>query len=117
MAFADGLVLTLRQDICNHYEDIGLFSRAHKAYHDVMAKTPGPFRMIKRAVLLVSLQWRHNKRDGVPNHQPHDCLLNGLLRRRSMKTSQPRVTALCEGNSPVTGSKYYLNDAIITLRN
>ena len=22
------------------------------------------------------LQWRHNERDGVSNHQPHDCLLN-----------------------------------------
>ena len=24
----------------------------------------------------VSLQWRHNGRYGVLNHQPHDCLLN-----------------------------------------
>ena len=22
------------------------------------------------------LQWRHNERDGAPDHQPHDCLLN-----------------------------------------
>ena len=29
-----------------------------------------------------SLQWRHNWRDGVSNHQPHDCLLNRLFRRR-----------------------------------
>ena len=28
----------------------------------------------------VSLQWRHNERDGVSNHQPHDCLLNRLLK-------------------------------------
>ena len=26
--------------------------------------------------LPLSLQWRHNERDGVSNHQPHDCLLN-----------------------------------------
>ena len=26
------------------------------------------------------LQWRHNGRDGVSNHQPHDCLLNRLFR-------------------------------------
>ena len=32
-----------------------------------------------------------------------DCLLNRLFRRRSKKTSKPRVTGLCEGNSPVTG--------------
>ena len=50
-----------------------------------------------------SLQWRHNERDGVPNHQPHDCLLNRLFRRRSKKTSKLRITGLCEGNSTVTG--------------
>ena len=27
----------------------------------------------------ISLQWRHNGRYGVSNHQPHDCLLNRLL--------------------------------------
>ena len=50
-----------------------------------------------------ALQWRQNKRDGVSNHQPHDCLLNRLFRRRSKKTSKLRVTDLCAGNSPVTG--------------
>ena len=49
-----------------------------------------------------SLQWRHNGRDGVSNHQPHHCLLNRLFRRRSKKTSKLRVTGLCAGNSPVT---------------
>ena len=51
----------------------------------------------------ISLQWRHNERDGVSKHQPHDCLLNSLFRRRSQKTSTLRVTGLCAGNSPVTG--------------
>ena len=50
-----------------------------------------------------SLQWRHDERDGVSNHQPHDCLLNRLFRRRSKKTLNLRVTGRCEGNSPVTG--------------
>ena len=50
-----------------------------------------------------SLQWCHNGRDGISNHQPHHCLLNRLFRRRSKKTSKLRVTGLCEGNSPVTG--------------
>ena len=49
------------------------------------------------------LQWCHNGRDGVSNHQPHSCLLNRLFRRRSKKTSKLRVTGLCAGNSPVTG--------------
>ena len=26
--------------------------------------------------LSCALHWRHNERDGVSNHQPHDCLLN-----------------------------------------
>ena len=32
-----------------------------------------------------SLQSRHIDRDGVPNHQPHDCLLNRLFRHRWQK--------------------------------
>ena len=50
-----------------------------------------------------SLRWRHNGCNGVSNHQPHDCLLNYLFRRRSKKTSKLRVTGLCAGNSPGTG--------------
>ena len=50
-----------------------------------------------------ALQWRHNGRDGVSNHQPLDCLLNCLFRHRYKKTSKLRVTGLCAGNSPVTG--------------
>ena len=46
-------------------------------------------------------QWRNNERDGVSNHQPHDCLLNRLFRRRSKKTSKLRVTGLCAGISSV----------------
>ena len=49
------------------------------------------------------LQWRHNGRDSVSNHQPHDCLLNRLFRRRSKKTSRLRTTGLCAGISPGTG--------------
>ena len=47
-----------------------------------------------------TLLWRHNGRDRVSNHQPHDCLLNRLFRRKSKKTSKLRVTGLCVGNSP-----------------
>ena len=50
-----------------------------------------------------ALKWRHNGRDSVSNHQPHDCLLNRLFRRRSKKTSKLRVTGLGVGNSPGTG--------------
>ena len=54
-------------------------------------------------IMIYHLQWRHNGRDSVSNHQPHDCLLNRLFRRRSKKTSKPRITGLCAGNSPVPG--------------
>ena len=50
-----------------------------------------------------SLRWRHNGNDSVSNHQPQDCLLNRLFRRRSKKTSKLRVTGICAGNSPGTG--------------
>ena len=56
-----------------------------------------------KARLFCTLQWRHNERDGLSNHQPHDCLLNSLFGRRSQKTWKLRVTGLCEGNSPVPG--------------
>ena len=57
-----------------------------------------------------SLRWRHNESDGVSNHQPGDCFLNRLFRRRSEQTSKLRATSLCEGirrwpvNSPYKGS-------------
>ena len=51
----------------------------------------------------LTLQWRHNEHDGVSNHQPHNCLLNLLSKRRSKKTSKLRVTGLCAENSPVIG--------------
>ena len=53
--------------------------------------------------MAIPLQWRHNRRDDVWNHQHHDCLLDLIFRRRSKKTSKLRVTNLCAGNSPVTG--------------
>ena len=52
---------------------------------------------------ILPLLWRHNGRDGIWNHQPHDCLLSRLFRCRSKKTSKLRVTGLFVGNSPVTG--------------
>ena len=46
-------------------------------------------------VITHPLQWRHNDRDGVSNHQPHDCLLKRLFRRRSKKISKLRVVDPC----------------------
>ena len=50
-----------------------------------------------------SLQWRHNERDGVSNHQPHDYLLNRLFKAQIKEIAKLRVTGRCEENSPVTG--------------
>ena len=49
------------------------------------------------------LQWRHNGRDGISNHQPHDCFLNRLFIHRSKKTTKLSVTGLCARNSPEAG--------------
>ena len=54
------------------------------------------------AAVTKPLQWRHDGRNGVSNHQPHECLLHRLIRRRSKKTSKLHVTGLYAGNSPET---------------
>ena len=53
-----------------------------------------------------TLQWRHIGRDGVSNHQPHDCLLNRLFRRRSKKASRLR------GEFPAQMASYAENASI-----
>ena len=75
--------------------------------------------------LVIPLHWRHHYHDGVSNHQPHNCLLNRLFRRRSKKTSKLRVTGLCVGKSPgpvnsphqgpVTRKMFPFDDVIMTL--
>ena len=66
----------------------------------------------------LTLQWRYDGRDSVSTHQPHDCLLNRLFRRRSKKTSKLRVTGFCVGNSPhkgpVTRKLFPLDDVIMS---
>ena len=47
--------------------------------------------------LAFSLQWRHNGKCGVSNHQPYDCLLNCLFRRRSKKHRSSTSLAFVRG--------------------
>ena len=61
----------------------------------------GKLRYVFNLKIVRPLRWRHNEGHGVSDHQPRDCLLNRLFRRRSKKTSNLRVTGLCFGNSPV----------------
>ena len=59
-----------------------------------------------------SLQWRYNGRNGISNHQPHDCLLNRWFRRRSKKTPKLRVTGLCAGNTPENVSNWWRHHVV-----
>ena len=78
---------------------------------------------VRGRVIIIALRWRHNGRDSVSHHQPHDCLLNRLFRHRSKKTSKLRVTGLCAGNSqgqvnsphkwPVTRKMFPFDDVIM----
>ena len=70
-----------------------------------------------------TLHWRHNDHDGVSNHQPHDCLLNRLFRRRSKKHQSSASLAFVWGihrwpvNSPhkrpVTRKTFPFDDVIM----
>ena len=62
-----------------------------------------PSALHSSVCLSVSLQWCHNERGSVSYHQSL-FLLNCRFRRRSKETSKLRVTGLCAGNSPVTGT-------------
>ena len=71
-----------------------------------------------------TLQWGHNERDGVSNHQPYNCLLKRIFRRRSKKTSKLNVTGFVKGihrwpvNSPHKGpgtrKMFPFDDVIMT---
>ena len=75
--------------------------------------------------LIWPLQWRHNGRDGVSNHQPHYCLLSRLFRLISKKTSKLRATGLRAWNSswpvnsphkwPVTRKLFPFDDVIMAI--
>ena len=87
--FESGAIIG-RSAITNTYSMVTAKVKKNKADHCVTPDT------------LYPLQWRHNERHVFSNHQPHDCLLNILFRRRSNKTPKLSVTGLCFGNSPVT---------------
>ena len=50
----------------------------------------------------ITLQWRHNERDGVSNHQPHDCLLNSLFKAQIKENIKVPRHCPFMGNIPVT---------------
>ena len=71
-----------------------------------------------------SLQWRHNERDSVSNHQPHDCLLNCLFKAQIKENIKAlRHWPLCREftgdrwipctNGQVTRKMFPFDDAIM----
>ena len=88
-------------------------------------KPPSTHTFFENFVVLLRypLQWRHNGRDRVSNHQPHDCLLDRLFRRRSKKNQSSASLAFVRGihrgpgNSPhkwpVTRKMFPFDDVIM----
>ena len=66
-----------------------------------------------------SLRWRHNGRDSVSNHQPHDCLLNADQRKHQSSASLAFVRRIHRRpvNSPhkwpVTRKMFSFDDVIM----
>ena len=71
-----------------------------------------------------TLQWRHNERGGVSNHQPHSYLLNRLFSRRLKKTSKLPSLAFVGGihrwpvnsahKGPVTRKMFPFDEVIMS---
>ena len=112
----------LQQNVANCIHFLLCFQNFYYIYPIVLPSKWRAFFKFKFQLLFYSchcpLLRHHNGRDGVSNHQPHDCLLNRLFRRRSKKTSKLRVTGLCVGNSPhtwpVTRKMFPFNDVIMS---
>ena len=74
-------------------------------------------------LIYTSLQWRHNGRDGVSNHQRLDCFLSRLFRRRSKKHQSSASLAFVRGihrwpvnsphKGPVTRNMFPFDDVIM----
>ena len=73
-------------------------------------KTKGRYILAATCSISVSLQWRHNERDGVSNHRRLDCSLRLLFRRISRKHQSSVPLAFVRGihqwlvNSPHKGT-------------
>ena len=53
-----------------------------------------------------ALHWRHNEPDGVSNHHPRDCLLNGFIQVQMKENIKaPRHWPLC---GEFTGDRWIL---------
>ena len=87
-------VFMVDSDACIYLTRGLLYSR-NSHWHRRLAKAMYEVIQVSMSLLAISfstypLQWRHNERDGVSNHQPHDCLLKRLFKRRSKNIKAPR---------------------------
>ena len=93
-----------------------------KYFTNDLPPTSSPCRLIYPEIIL--LQWHHNDRYGVSNHQPHDCLLNCLCMSRSKKHRSPASLAFVLGihrwpanfphKGPVTRKMFPFDDVIMS---
>ena len=60
-----------------------------------------------------SLEWRHNERNGVSNHQPHDCFLSRLFGRKSKVRWIHRWPVNSPHKGPVTRKMFPFGDVIM----
>ena len=63
-----------------YHDDVRIWKRS--PFAQIMNRLPAQ-RAISVMLWYPPLRWRHNERDSVSNHQPHDCLLNLSFGRRS----------------------------------
>ena len=95
---------------CGYFQHLSIATHTHNVsppnYHLSLCSAYLLWKLLggpKQRYIFKTLRWRHNGRDSISNHQPYDCLLNRLFRRRWTKTPKLRATGLCAGNSPRTG--------------
>ena len=94
------MIYVLHCTLKNRNRSLELMQRLdHRRWKCNPSGNGSPIRSIIN-IQYIALHWRHNDHDCVSNHQPYDCLLNRLFRRKSKKTSKLRVAGLCVGNSP-----------------
>ena len=77
---------------------------------------------------LVSLQWRHNGRDGVSDHQPYDCSLNCIFKEQIKENFQSSASLASvreihrwpvnsPRKGPVTRKMFPFDDVIMWMEN
>ena len=105
------LLLTEYDQFCYHYHHNQYVSSQRVSFACIYIGSTT--RNIKQKVFC-SLPWRHNEHDGVSNHQPHDCLLNRLSRRRSKKTCENMWKPVNSPHKgPVTQKMFPFDDVIM----